>query len=60
MYIYDTFLDTWFWIRQGDYPWTYASAPINMWLYYSTGGSPGARWFYTEDGHWQHESMLVT
>lgn len=59
MHVYDTHLASWLWYQKDGYPWTYAAAPIGMWLYYSKGGSPGGRWFYTEDGHWRQESELA-
>lgn len=59
IYIYDTHLQTWLWVRQAEYPWVYSPAPLAKWLYYVRGGAPGGRWFYTQDGHWVHESELM-
>ena len=59
LYFYDAALQCWIWLQKDVYPWMYADAPLNQWLWYGIGGRPGDRWFCTIDGDWVHEPQLT-
>ena len=46
-HVYDSALQTWWWVNKDSYPYMYASGRLDGWyFYYAPYGRPGARWFH--------------
>lgn len=49
MFFYDLSLETWFWLHAEFYPWVYCLSPVDSWVWYVKGSTPGQRLFYLPD-----------